>query len=278
MLPIGGTGRFVSLNTSTTFTINFNTVAIPNLQLGRLTAGTSQTVTINGTTPTIGNLFISNGSTGASVILSNTAITITSSLDCVLGPLTNNTGQITFSGTCTIRSQAASATISNGFNVPSGSTLQMVGNVYLATGTVTVASTAVDNADDNIFMGLVPSNAVILDVEFLCDDLDSHATPTLAANIGLVYSGIGHNDKSKVLGDAADVDVFGTAVTTFQAAKTTWTSLRFEADAIGDVTKTAWEAAGLASDPGGYFAVVVDVSNQAATAAGGDIVMKVTFI
>jgi hypothetical protein len=168
--------------------------------------------------------------------------------------------------------------ITNAVASPRSIAVQKTGTVNVVLDKITVASTAVDNADDNIFLGLIPSNAVILDVEFLCADLDSHATPTLAANIGLVYSGIGHKDASKVLGDAADVDVFGAAVTTFQAAKTTWTSLRFSADVIGDVTKQAWEAAGLASDPGGYFAVVVDVTNAAGTAAGGDIVMKVTFI
>lgn len=168
--------------------------------------------------------------------------------------------------------------LTNAVASPRSISVQKTGAVNVVLDKVTVAATNVDNADDNIFLGLIPSNAVILDVEFLCDDLDAHATPTLAANVGLVYSGIGHKDASKVLGDAADVDVFGTAVTTFQAAKTEWTSLRCEADAVGDVTKTAWEAAGLSQDPGGYFAVVLDVSTAAGTAAGGDIVMKVTFI
>lgn len=172
----------------------------------------------------------------------------------------------------------SSVMLTNAVASPRSISINKTGAVQVVLDKVTVAATDVDNADDNIYMGLIPSNAVILDVEFLCDDLDSNGTPTLAANIGLVYTGIGSGQVSKALGDAADVDVFGTAVTTFQAAKTTWTSVRCEADAVGDVIKEAWDAAGLTSDPGGYFAVVIDLSTAAATAAAGDIVMKVTFI
>lgn len=172
----------------------------------------------------------------------------------------------------------SSVMLTNAVASPRSINVKKTGSLNVVLDKVTVAATDVDNANDSIYMGLIPTNAVILDVEFLTDDLDSHSTPTLAADIGLVYSGIGHKDASKVLGDAADLDVFGTAVTTFQAAKTTWTSLRCEADAVGDVSKEAWDAAGLASDPGGYFAVVIDLTTAAATAAGGDIMLKVTYL
>lgn len=172
----------------------------------------------------------------------------------------------------------SSIMLTNAVASPRSISINRTGAVQAVLDKVTVAATDIDNANDSIYMGLIPSNAVILDVEFLCDDLDSNGSPTLAADIGLVYTGIGSGQVSKTLGDAADLNVFGTAVTTFQAAKVVWTSVRCEADAVGNVIKEAWEVAGLTSDPGGYFAVVIDLTTAAATAAAGDIVLKVTFI
>lgn len=142
------------------------------------------------------------------------------------------------------------------------------------------ATTAVDNADDNILICAVPSNAVILDVLVLNDDLDSNGTPTLAVNVGLAYSGIGGTQKKdgNTSGTVIDADCFGSAVTTLQSANVTWSSVRFEADDIVDVKKEAWEVGGLSSDPGGIFYVLLDVSTAAATAAAGDIVVRVDYI
>lgn len=143
-----------------------------------------------------------------------------------------------------------------------------------------IATTSIDEANDLMLFCPIPSNSVILDVEILCDDLDSNACPTLAANVGLYYSGIGGNQKENGndSGEVIDADVFGSAVTTLQAAKKVWTSVRFEADDIIDVKKEAWEAGGLTSDPGGLFYVGIAVTTQAATAAAGDICVKVSFI
>jgi len=145
---------------------------------------------------------------------------------------------------------------------------------------IALATTGVDNADDNILMCPIPSNAVILDVMVLNDDLDSDACPTLATNVGLAYSGIGGTQKKdgNTSGTVIDADCFATAATTLQAATTTWTSLRFEADDIVDVTKEAWEVAGLTTDPGGIFYVIYDLTTAAATAAAGDLVTRVDYI
>lgn len=175
-------------------------------------------------------------------------------------------------------SDLKSVLLTNALASPTTVSIKKTGNLKVVVDQVAVTTGYLDGTDDNIYLGLIPSNAVILDVRFLNDDLDSHGTPTLAANVGLVYTGIGSGQVNKSFGDAADVDCFGTAVTTFQAANVTWTSLRCEADDIVDVTKEAWEVAGLSSDPGGYFAVVLDLSTAAATAAAGDIVMRVDMI
>lgn len=143
-----------------------------------------------------------------------------------------------------------------------------------------ITTAMIDNADDTILFAPIPSNAVILDVLILNDDLDSNVTPTLATNVGLFYSGIGgtQSKDGNTSGTAVDADCFATAVTTLQAAVTTWTSVRFEADNIVDVEKEAWEVAGLTSDPGGILYVGLDLTTAAATAAAGDIVVRVDYI
>lgn len=143
-----------------------------------------------------------------------------------------------------------------------------------------LATTNIDNADDNVLICPIPSNAVILDVLVLNDDLDSNGTPTLAANVGLAYSGIGGTQKKNgnTSGTVIDADCFGSAVTTLQSANVTWTSVRFEADDIVDVKKEAWEVGGLSSDPGGILYVLIDLTTAAATAAAGDVVVRVDYI
>lgn len=143
-----------------------------------------------------------------------------------------------------------------------------------------IATTSIDEAADIMLFGPIPSNAKILDVLVLCDDLDSNACPTLAVDCGLYYSAIGGTqlEDGRVSGDAIDVDCFATAATTLQAAKVVWTSLRFEVDDIIDVNKEAWEVGGLSADPGGLFYVGFKVTTQAGTAAAGDIVLRVDYI
>lgn len=143
-----------------------------------------------------------------------------------------------------------------------------------------VATTSIDEVGDKILCGPIPSNAVILDVLVLNDDLDSNGTPLLAVDVGLAYSGLGSGQKStdKASGTTIDADCFGSAVTTLRAATTTWTSLRCEAADIIGVKKEAWEVAGLTEDCGGALWVALTVTAVAATAAAGDVVVRIDYI
>ena len=144
---------------------------------------------------------------------------------------------------------------------------------------IAVATTSIDEVADIILIGIVPSNAIILDVKLLCDDLDSDATPALAVDVGLYYSGDGTQaENGNDSGDAIDVDCFASAITTLQAAVVTPTSVRFEADNIVDIQKEAWDVGGLSADPGGNLYIGLKVTTEAATAAAGDIVMIVEYI
>lgn len=141
-----------------------------------------------------------------------------------------------------------------------------------------IAITSVDEAGDTMLFCPIPSDCVVLDVLILNDALDDVAD--LAADVGLYYSGKGGDQVTdgRTSGDVIDVDCFASAVTTLQAAVTTWTSLRFEADDIVDVKKEAWEVAGLSSDPGGLFYVGIAITTPAATDAAGSIVLRVDYI
>ena len=143
---------------------------------------------------------------------------------------------------------------------------------------IEVAITSEDEIGDVILIAPIPSNAVILDVLLLNDALDS--ADELAYDVGLYYSGIGGTQKfnGKVSGTVIDADCFASADTTVQAATTTWTSVRFEADDIIDVKKEAWSVGGLSADSGGIYYIGLTVTTPAATDAAGSLVCRVDYI
>lgn len=145
-----------------------------------------------------------------------------------------------------------------------------------------VATTSIDEIADVVLIAEVPSNAKIRSLSVKNDDLDSHSTPTLAVDIGLFYAGdsVGQSlTLRKSLGDELDVDFFASAVTTLQAAVVTWTELTHESGVYGieDYDLELWEAAGLTSDPGGHFIIGTKVTTAAATAAAGDVLLRVVY-
>lgn len=150
-------------------------------------------------------------------------------------------------------------------------------NKRLSLDEVEVATTNIDDVGDIILMAPVPVGAVIHRVGIKCDDLDAHATPTLAVNVGLYYSGIGHNDTTKTSGTVVSATCIATAITTLQAANVNWVDVRNEAADIDTIDVEAWELGGLTTNPGGLFYVGLTVSAAAATGAAGGIKMLVEY-
>lgn len=144
---------------------------------------------------------------------------------------------------------------------------------------ISAATTSIDETADVILLCPVPAGSIIDGVYIKNDDLDSNGTPTLAADVGLYYSGIGGTQEfdGNTSGTEIDVDAFGSAVTTLQAANVTWTEVTNEAGDITNYNKEAWEVGGLSTNPGGFFYVGLKITTAAATAAAGDIVMKVEY-
>lgn len=144
-----------------------------------------------------------------------------------------------------------------------------------------ILTTSIDEVGDSILFGPVPSNARILDIEVVCDDLDSNGAPTLDLNFGLYYMGDSDGQKKakKDLGDVVDADCFAADSAIGTAAVTSWTSVRFATANITTVDKEAWEIGGLTEDCGGHLAIGVTVgTNAAATAAAGDMALRITYI
>lgn len=140
-----------------------------------------------------------------------------------------------------------------------------------------VATTSIDEVGDIILFGPLASNCIVTGIFLKTDDLDSHATPTLAYDVGLYYLGIGGNQSftGKTIGTVIDADAFASAILTGQSANVNWTEVTNEAGDIINIGKELWEIGGLSSDPGGYFAIGMTLTAVSATPAAGDVVMKV---
>jgi len=132
--------------------------------------------------------------------------------------------------------------------------------------TIEVATTNLDDVGDIIKMIRIPSKLKISKCMVFNDDLDSHATPTLAADVGF------YNSQT---GAVKDADGLASAITTLQAANTAGVNVAFEAHDIADLGKTAWELAGYTSDPGIPLDVALTITTTAATGAAGTISMLI---
>lgn len=141
-----------------------------------------------------------------------------------------------------------------------------------------VPVTSIDDVGDVVLFGPIPSNAVILDLLVLNDDLDTGTA--LEGDWGLFYSGIGGTQKEDghTSGTVIDANCFSDADTGLRAAVTAWESKRFDTDDIVDVKKEAWEVAGLSADPGGLLYIGFTVGTAAGTAQAGDVVVRVDYI
>lgn len=124
----------------------------------------------------------------------------------------------------------------------------------------------------------IPTNSQVKAVVLTADAaLDTNGTPTLAVNVGVYYS-----DSTVDGTPAADQGVsisatlLGSAVL-FGAAATL--NVRADAGTFSAANRQLplWQAAGLSSDPGGNFDIVVAVEATAATAASHAFQLEVEF-
>lgn len=154
------------------------------------------------------------------------------------------------------------------------------GRIKTVVDTLAVSAGGVGDVGDILLFGPIPSNAVILDVLVVNDDLDADATPALEGDWGLYYSGIGGTQykDGNTSGVVIDANCFSDADVDMRAAVTAWSSKRFDTDDINDIHDEAWVVAGLSADPGGLLYIGFTVGTAAATDAAGDVTVRVDYI
>lgn len=142
-------------------------------------------------------------------------------------------------------------------------------------------------AGDNLILDMpLPSNARVLEIQHINDDLDTDACPTLVVDIGVAaaqdYTSTTSSTETKhSKDDIIDADLFVDGNTAFQAATTTLTSVAaLDATTFGpeDQVKPIWELLGYDEDPNTTFNVVFQ-SQAAAAALGsaGDLLLRVYY-
>lgn len=133
--------------------------------------------------------------------------------------------------------------------------------------TIEAATTSIDETGDIVHMLRVPASVVPVSLRIFNDDLDTHSTPTLAADVGIYRADTGV---------VKDADALGTAITDLQAANKIGSEILHEVNDIANAGKTLWELAGYTSHPGTDLLISLTVTTGAATAAAGTITMKLT--
>jgi hypothetical protein len=121
-------------------------------------------------------------------------------------------------------------------------------------------------------MTRLPARARVVKLELANDALDDVAD--LAVDIGL-YEVDG--------GAAKDADFFAAAITNLQTAQTAWQDETYESAVVDveDYHKPLWEQLGDSDTPenrGKFYDVALTVTTDAATAAAGDILLKVQYV
>lgn len=122
---------------------------------------------------------------------------------------------------------------------------------------------------DIIHLCAVPWTAKIHSIVLFNDDLDAHATPTLACDVGL-YKMTADGTKTVL-----DADAYASAITTLQAANKTGVEVAFESGVkdinAADLKKQVFEDAGLTAIPSGHALLSLTLTAASATAAAGTI-------
>lgn len=141
-----------------------------------------------------------------------------------------------------------------------------------------------DAADVILFDMVVPSNGIHEGVFIYNDDLDSNGTPTLALDIGLAAaedftSTTSSTNTKHSADDVLDADLLVDGATDAQAATTDWTRMTPDSATFGpeDAGKAYWELLGYDNDPKVNFRVAITVAGAAATAAAGDLALRIDY-
>lgn len=160
------------------------------------------------------------------------------------------------------------------------------GRPVVATETQAIAATELELADVTLYRNIrIPSNAIVTEIALYNDDLDSNVSPALVLDIGLAagedFTSVTSGTETKRNeDDVLDADAYVDGSTTGQDATTNWTAQAFDSATFGpdDCEKACWEVLGYDSDPKTVLTLSVTMQVAAATAAAGDLALRVTYI
>lgn len=147
------------------------------------------------------------------------------------------------------------------------------GPAYLRSVEGYVTAVAADSVDTTYRFARVPSNCVVKSVV-----ISSQAQGAGKIDVGLYYPTIGRTGLPDLAANAIDQDFFATVVDL--AAAVVSSDVTFQAGAGNTQAKwnmPLWQAAGLASDPGGFFDIVGTVKTTAVTTGTGIIGCRTTY-
>lgn len=136
-------------------------------------------------------------------------------------------------------------------------------NGDLSEVSATVTYPASSSIDSTFRYVRVPTNCVVKSVKFA-----SAAQAAGAVDIGLYYPTTGKTGLPDLAANAIDQDFFASAVSV--AAASGMTDVTFEGGTgyiLSEINTPLWQAAGLTTDPGGYFDVVATVTTAVTTGA-----------
>jgi len=138
------------------------------------------------------------------------------------------------------------------------------GRVQVQTDSFEVVAEDVSDIGDLIKLGRFNSTARPLSIMIFSDELDRHASPTLAMDLGIYLT----DDTVK------DSNAFASAVTAgWGDTATTGVEYLTEANAaaVAKISKEMWEWAGEAEDPNVEYDISLKVTAAAATGSDGTI-------
>lgn len=151
----------------------------------------------------------------------------------------------------------------------------------------TIALVTGDTSDDGDvwYMAEVPSNAKIVSIGVMNDEIDAHATPTLDVNLGIYNgktpftssAGTKYAAKGLIDEDSYASAWVATATTNLGVATIVPEELAFEARDINAINNFVWEDCGLPEDPNVPLYIAFTVATLAATHADGDLTMIVKY-
>ena len=143
------------------------------------------------------------------------------------------------------------------------------GRVRNLSGDFEVTDNDFDAVGDTIVLAVLPSHARPLSIKIGNDDLDGAVASVIDVGI---YNWI----TPGTLGTAVDDDVFASSRVSFQTATPLTEYLDEGATAITFIGARLWEWAVAASDPGGFYAIVIVQNATVASAQTGTVsfVMK----